>query len=126
MNLLQNVNRMEKLHSLILQKKTGTPKELAERLGISRASLYILIDEFNSLNLPVVYSRKYETFYYERDVKLTISFKVEEIGYGDELRNINGGCFNSFLPSDLLDGTNLSLYPYFANTKSHTAGFKLW
>lgn len=126
MNLLQNVNRMEKLHALILQKKTGTPKELAERLGISRASLYILIDEFNSLNLPVSYSRKYETFYYERDVKLTISFKVEEIGNDNELRNINGGCSTHFLPSDLLDGTNLSLYPYFANTKSHTAGFKLW
>ena len=47
MNLLQNVQRIERLHTLILQKKTGTPKELANLLGISRASLYILIDEFN-------------------------------------------------------------------------------
>jgi len=47
MNLLQNVQRIERLHTLILQKKTGTPKELANLLGISRASLYMLIDEFN-------------------------------------------------------------------------------
>jgi len=47
MNLLQNVQCIERLHTLILQKKTGTPKELANLLGISRTSLYILIDEFN-------------------------------------------------------------------------------
>jgi len=76
MNFLQNVNRMEKLHTLILQRKTGTTQELAEQLGISRTSLYVLIDEFHALNLPVSYSRKYETFFYEREVKLTILFKV--------------------------------------------------
>ena len=123
MNFLQNVNRMEKLHTLIIQRKTGTPQELAERLGISRACLYILIDEFNALNLPVSYSRKYETFFYEREVKLTILFKVEEIVNDNELREITGGCINYFLPSDFLDGVNLSLYPYFANTKSHITGF---
>jgi len=70
MNLLQNVNQMEELHKLIIQKKTGNPKALAARLGINRATLYIMLDEFNALNLPVVYSRKYETFYYEREVKI--------------------------------------------------------
>lgn len=126
MNLLQNIYRMEKLHSLILQEKTGNPKELAERLGISRASLYLMIDEFNSLNMPVSYSRKYKTFYYKQDVKLTLLFKVEIIVNLDELRKINGGSVDYFLPSDLLDGRNISLFSYFANTKSHTAGFKLW
>ena len=123
MNFLQNVNRMEKLHTLILQRKTGTTQELAEQLGISRTSLYVLIDEFHALNLPVSYSRKYETFFYEREVKLTILFKVEEIVNDNELREITGGCINYFLPSDFLDGVNLSLYPYFANTKSHITGF---
>lgn len=69
MNFIKNINHVEKLHTLILQQKTGTPKELAERLGITRATLYVLIEELNALNMPVVYSRKYETFYYERDVK---------------------------------------------------------
>jgi hypothetical protein len=123
MNFLQNVNRIEKLHSLILQKKTGNPKKLAERLGISRASLYILIEEFNSLDLPVSYSRKLETFYYVREVKLTLSFKVELLDSPDELIKINGGSFNFLFPSNSLDGANLSLYPYFANTKSQITGF---
>jgi transcriptional antiterminator len=69
MNFIKNINQVEKLHTLILQQKTGTPKELAECLGITRATLYVLIEELNALNMPVVYSRKYETFYYERDMK---------------------------------------------------------
>lgn len=126
MNLLKNVNRVEKLHTLILQKKTGTPKQLAERLGICRATLYVLIDELNALNMPVAYSRKYETFFYERDVKLTISFEVVIIDDLDELRNINGGSFTYFLPSIFSDGRNLSLSPYFASTKSQATDFNLW
>jgi len=126
MNLLQNVQRIERLHTLILQKKTGTPKELANLLGISRASLYILIDEFNSLDLHVAYSRKCETFYYEKDVKLTVMFKVEEIESKSELIKINGGNFTFSIPSDFLDGVHLSLSPYFASTKSQAADFKMW
>lgn len=86
MNLIRNINRMEKLHSLILQEKTGNPKQLAEQLGICRATLYTLIDELNALNMPATYSRKYETFYYEKEVKLTLSFKVEVITDKIELR----------------------------------------
>lgn len=70
MNILQNFNRVEKLHKLIQQKKTGSPKELAQRLGISRSGLYILIDELATLNMPVAYSRKYETFYYYKELEL--------------------------------------------------------
>jgi len=56
---------MEHLHKLILQKNTGTPKQLSEQLGISRVSLYMMIDELKSLSLPVGYSRRFETYYYK-------------------------------------------------------------
>jgi len=52
-------NRMEKLHALILERKTGSPKELAEVLGVNRAMLYILIDEISALTVSVAHSRKY-------------------------------------------------------------------
>ncbi len=75
MNFLKNINHVEKLHELILQKKTGTPNRLAQQLGITRATLYVLIEELNALNMPVAYSRKYETFYYERDMKSIVPFE---------------------------------------------------
>jgi len=54
---------------------------------------------------------------------MTQFFSFEIIEKNEELIKINVGCFNYFLPSDFLDGRNLSLSSYFANTKSHTAGF---
>jgi len=122
MNFLKNINRVEKLHNLILQEKTGTPKELAESLRISRATLYVLIDELNALNMPVSYSRKYETFYYEKEVMLTITFNVKTIDNPTELRKINGGNLTFFLPSDFSDGRNIPLHSYFASTKSQLTG----
>ena len=122
MNFLKNINRVEKLHHLILKEKTGNPKQLAEQLGICRATLYVLIDELNALNMPANYSRKFETFYYTKEVKLTFLFKVETINNESELRKINGGSPDFFLPSILSDGRNIPLYSYFANTKSQLTG----
>ena len=65
MNLLKNINLVERFHALMLSEKTGTPKQLAEQLGISRQALYLWIDELKSLNLVIAYSRKRETFYYK-------------------------------------------------------------
>jgi len=71
-------NRMEKLHGLILERKTGSPKELAEKLGVNRTTLYVLIDEISTLATPVSYSRKYETFYYKESIDLKSSLKVNK------------------------------------------------
>ena len=122
MNFIKNINRVEILHNLILEEKTGNPKQLAERLGISRATLYVLIDELNALNMTVAYSRKHETFYYTQEVKLTLAFKVEIINDETELRKFNGGCLTFFLPSDFSDGRNIPLYSYLAEYKSQLTG----
>lgn len=69
MNLLQNADKVEMLHKLILERKTGTPKQLAAKLGVCRTCLFILIDDLAELNRPVHYSRKYETYYYLPAIK---------------------------------------------------------
>lgn len=125
MNILQNFNRIEKLHQLILAEKTGSPVQLAKQLGISRATLYVLIDELNSLNIKVAYSRKYETFYYEKKVEMTIQFKIEMLD-SDELNKFNGGSLHFFLPSDLSDGRNLSLHSYLAEYKESAHRLVSW
>ena len=79
MNLIRNLNRVERLHQLILAEKTGTPQEVAKRLGISKSALFIMIDELNSLNLKVSYSSKYETFFYDKELKRTILEETEVV-----------------------------------------------
>jgi hypothetical protein len=69
MTLVNNIKKAEKLHQLIVDGNTGSPKQLANQLQIDRTTLYIMIYELNALNLKASYSRKYETFYYEMSKK---------------------------------------------------------
>jgi DNA-binding MarR family transcriptional regulator len=69
MTLVSNIKKAEKLHQLIVDGNTGSPKQLANQLQIDRTTLYMIIDELNTLNLKISYSPKYETFYYEMSKK---------------------------------------------------------
>ena len=63
MKIIDALNKLSLFNKLVEQESTGTPSEFAERLGISRTSLYDLIDELKSYNVNIVYSRKRKTFY---------------------------------------------------------------
>jgi hypothetical protein len=116
MTFTQTIERLQLLHLLIAQKKTGTPEELAKRLGVSRSYLYIMMEDLKMLNLYVSYSRKNKTFYYENEVNMEFIFKIHTLK-DDDLININAGSLAFLLPSTILDGTNLSLYSYLAEYK---------
>lgn len=56
------LNKAERIHYLILHQNTGTAKELARKIGVSKTELYLLIDELNNLGFGIAYSQKYQTF----------------------------------------------------------------
>ncbi|GAB1417046.1 hypothetical protein MASR2M117_24520 [Paludibacter sp.] len=109
MKFIKELNRFERLHNLILRGKTGTPKELADKLGISRALLFILIDKMKDLGLTPKYSKKLQSYYYEKEIKITLTFKNEEVSDEQVLRNIYGGSYNISHKSIFLDGSDLIL-----------------
>lgn len=64
MNVFNKLQQLQQLHELIQQGNTGRPESLATALGVTRASLYMLIDELKSFNHSINYSRRKQTFYY--------------------------------------------------------------
>lgn len=116
MTFTKTIERLQLLHELISQNKTGTPEQLANRLGVSRSYLYVMIDELGLLNLHISYSRKNKSFYYEKAVDVEFVLKIHTLSEVD-LNNINGGKCISLLPSSILDGTNLSLHLYLREYK---------
>jgi len=117
MNVFSKMHKLQLLHILIKDQKTGSPCEVSKTIGVSRANLYRLIDELSSFNFNVKYSRTRSTFYYQNEVELSFKYNVDVIEDNDELRKFNGGCITFFVPSRILDGTNLSLHPYSAGYK---------
>ena len=109
MNKLELIEKVAILNELISQKRTGTPEEVAERLRISRSTLYEIIDELKLRGVDVKYSRSHCTFYYNNNVLVDIQISIKsltEIDDPDELKDITGGCeiftiFNKiFLPEN--------------------------
>ena len=59
---------LKELYEAVLSGATGCPDQLAERLGISRRFLYVVISYMKTeFDAPIAYSRTRETFYYTEE-----------------------------------------------------------
>jgi predicted DNA-binding transcriptional regulator YafY len=78
MKLLEQIERINRLHELIKHRRTGTPSVLANKLNLSTSMVYKLIDELKLRDAPIVYSRQLGTYYYSRSfqIKISIDFKT--------------------------------------------------
>lgn len=89
-DFIRQIERMQMLNKLIASRRTGNPDELANRLGISRSQLYLIIDYIKDMGLKISFSRKINSFYYEKDARLSIEFNLK-VMTPEEAVNITGG-----------------------------------
>jgi hypothetical protein len=78
MSRLVDLVKIDRLDSLIRRKATGTPEELAERLGISRASVFNLIKFLREeMKAPIIYDSGRQSYIYSYPPKFNLSFERE-------------------------------------------------
>lgn len=78
MALYNYLNRIRRLDALIRQKRTGPPRELADKLNISERWLYVLLDELKrDLDCPIRYDRSRKSYVYKEHGKLMLGFTKE-------------------------------------------------
>jgi transcriptional antiterminator len=66
-----NISKIKNLIHLIEKERTGTPKELANRLELSERMVYNYVDVLKKeLKAPVVYNRTKQTYQYNEQGKL--------------------------------------------------------
>lgn len=65
---IEKVELINRIDQLIRMKATGTPNELASRLGVSKTKLYRILQIMRDLNAPVEYDIRTQNFKYEEDV----------------------------------------------------------
>jgi len=76
MNSIKNLERLQRLHLLIENERTGTPKELALRMHISERLIYNLIEQLKDYDAGICYDRSRKTYYYCDDFQLQVNISV--------------------------------------------------
>ncbi|NOU16320.1 MAG: DNA-binding protein [Bacteroidales bacterium] len=92
MKIFEYIDRINLMHKLIYNRKTGTPDEFAARLGIGRTRLYVIIDELKSKGAPIIYSKIGNTFYYEYPYSISLEYIMQPLNK-KECVETNGGGF---------------------------------
>jgi hypothetical protein len=97
MKVFEYLDRISRMHSLVKHATTGAPEEFASRLGVSRTSLYELIDELRSRGAPIIYSKSARTFSYSEPYEISITCSLRPLT-NQEKRDLSGGslCDQSF------------------------------
>lgn len=63
-----DIRKIVRLHKLIKNQRTGSPKELAEKIGVSERSVYNYIGYMKiELNAPISYEEEKRSYCYEYD-----------------------------------------------------------
>ncbi len=93
MTIFKYPDRVKQLDQLIRMKATGTPKELAKKIGISERLLYDYLNELRESGAPVYFDKERCCYCYSEEVKFEFGFKVIE---SEELDKIKGGKINFF------------------------------
>lgn len=73
------MDKLVGLHKLILQKRGGTPDELASILGISRSCFFRYLEKLKILGAEFTYCRTCNCYKYTNDFKLKITLETHEM-----------------------------------------------
>lgn len=74
MTLLKYIERLEQMDQLIRMKATGTAKEFADKLGISRSLMMQELNVLKELGAEIEYDKKRQTYFYKKRMKLFFGF----------------------------------------------------
>lgn len=87
---IKYLDRLKRINELVKAKKTGSPKELAQKLGISVSHLHRCINEMKEMGVPVDFCRYSNSYYYNKEFDLRVTYSIKLVSE-EECRQISGG-----------------------------------
>jgi predicted DNA-binding transcriptional regulator YafY len=93
MKSIKNLERLRQLHTLIENERTGSPKDLANRMNISERLVYNLIEQLKDFEARICYDRGRKTYYYSDDFQLKVKISVSVIS-NNEVTRILGDVYS--------------------------------
>lgn len=90
MEFTKQIERLQLLNKLIREQKTGSPEELANRLGVSRRQLYVYLEYLKDCGIEIQFYRKLNSFVYTCQKQIYIDWRFEVLDSAD-LKKVVGG-----------------------------------
>ena len=72
-------NRLERLDYLIRKKSSGSSQELAEKLEVSKRTIYEYLEILKSLGAEIEYDNRKKTYYYKKSGKFNFRFIMDNV-----------------------------------------------
>ena len=92
MKRLVDLEKLDRLDNLIRRAATGTPEELAKRLGMSRSSLFELITFLKDvMRAPITYIRSRSSYVYEYIPRFYLGFERDRLGIAEMVDTYGAG-----------------------------------
>jgi hypothetical protein len=88
MSFFTQISRLEQLDHLIRTHGTGNAKELAEKLGISESSLFLLLQAARELGAEIRFNHYRCTYEYETPMHFSCGFEMID---RKDMHKIHGG-----------------------------------
>lgn len=85
MAFIDTFYQLERLAHLIQRKATGSPAELAEKLGVTLRTVHNLLEQLRNLGADIAYCRERCSYYYVQPVELCFSV-VQPIENTEEIK----------------------------------------
>jgi DNA-directed RNA polymerase beta' subunit len=76
MNLVETIDRMDRIHKLIRQEATGTPDEFARQIRVSRRQLYNILEKLKDSGADIKYNHHKCTYYYANNFDFCIKIST--------------------------------------------------
>ncbi len=91
MRRLVDLVRLSRLDRLIRMKATGSPEQLAEKLGLSRSTLFEDISFLKEeMGAPISYDRHRPSYFYEYIPKFNLGFEQDKLASFENLAIVGG------------------------------------
>jgi len=74
MRFLEKIQTIERIDQLIRMKATGSARDLAKKIGVSKSTLYEILETMKLMGAHIKYSSSKKSYYYETDKILAIGF----------------------------------------------------
>lgn len=78
MPIISFVHRVEQMHHLIKNKATGTPEQFARKVGLSRRSLFLWIEQLrDDFHFPIAYDPGRKSYFYTSEGEFVFGFTAK-------------------------------------------------